>query len=85
MKDEAMLAIRSGDVPVVGGPFDGAMWGFSSHGTACVAVVRPEGVSHEWYALLTWGRIEDGKPVYKDRWSYLGRGDSLGPPTNDAT
>jgi len=28
-KDEAMLAIDSGTVPVVGGPFCGAKWGFS--------------------------------------------------------
>jgi hypothetical protein len=79
VKYEAMLASGSGDVPVVGGPFDGAMWEFSCHGTARVCTVRPAGVRHEWYELRTWGRLRDGKPAYRDRWVYLGTGTSDGP------
>lgn len=79
-KDEAMLGLCSGTIPVVGGPFCGAKWEFSAVGTQTICVIRPEGISYEWYSLVTKGRIENGRQVYEDRWVYLGRGTGGRPP-----
>ena len=79
-KDEAMLAIDSGTVPVVGGPFCGAKWEFSAVGTQTICVIRLEGISYEWYSLVTKGRVENGRRVYEDRWVYIGRGTGGRPP-----
>ena len=83
-KDEALIACGpgsdSGTISVVGGPFCGAKWDFSAVGQQCIAIIRTEGVSYEWYSLVTHGRIENGSPVYMDRWVYLGRGTGGRPP-----